>query len=74
LKLPTVTTTRALQLFQVMRQGAVLLGSVLLAKSGLATSDIGVYELLLYIGTILTFFWVNGVKRKRRTKKNKATK
>ena len=61
MKLPTVTTTRALQLFQVMRQGAVLLGSVLLAKSGLATSDIGVYELLLYIGTVLTFFWVNGL-------------
>ncbi len=61
MKLPTVTTTRALQLFQVMRQGAVLLSSVLLAKSGLTTSDIGVYELLLYLGTILTFFWVNGL-------------
>lgn len=61
MKFPAVTTTRALQLFQVMRQGAVLLGSVVLAKSGLSTADIGVYELLLYIGTILTFFWVNGL-------------
>jgi O-antigen/teichoic acid export membrane protein len=61
LKLPAVTTTRALQLFQVMRQGAVLLNSVILAKSGLSTAQIGFYEILLYIGTILTFFWVNGL-------------
>lgn len=60
MKFPALTTTRALQLFQVMRQGAVLLGSVLLAKSGLSTADIGVYEMLLYLGAVFTFFWVNG--------------
>jgi O-antigen/teichoic acid export membrane protein len=57
----TITTTRALQLFQVMRQGAVILTSILLAKSGLSTADIGAYEVLLYIGTVLTFFWINGL-------------
>jgi O-antigen/teichoic acid export membrane protein len=44
-----------------MRLGAVVLTSILLAKSGLPTADIGTYEMLLYIGTTLTFFWVNGL-------------
>ncbi len=55
------STTQALQLFQVMRVGSVMLTSILLAKSGLRTADIGTYEMLLYVGTILTFFWVNGL-------------
>ncbi len=44
-----------------MRFGSVLLTSVLLAKSGLSTVDIGSYELLLYVGSIVAFFWVNGL-------------
>ncbi len=55
------STSRALQIFQVMRMGAVILTSILLAKSGLDTAGIGNYEMLLYIGTTLTFFWVNGL-------------
>jgi O-antigen/teichoic acid export membrane protein len=56
-----MTTTRALQIFQVLRQGAVILGSIALAKSTLPLGDIGTYESLLYLGTVLTFFWVNGL-------------
>jgi O-antigen/teichoic acid export membrane protein len=56
-----MSTARALQLFQFMRQGAVLLISILLAKSSLSTAEIGAYEMLLYIGTITSFFWVNGL-------------
>lgn len=56
-----LSTMQALQLFQVMRIGAVVLTSILLAKSGLSTAGIGNYEILLYIGTTLTFFWVNGL-------------
>lgn len=56
-----MSTTRALQLFQLLRQGAVLLISILLAKSSLSTAEIGAYEMLLYIGTITSFFWVNGL-------------
>ncbi len=44
-----------------MRFGSVLLTSILLAKSGLSTADIGSYELLLYLGSIVAFFWVNGL-------------
>ncbi len=50
-----------MQAFQVLRLGAVLLTSVLLAKTGLSTSAIGVYELMLYVGATLSFFWVNGL-------------
>src|SRR5262245_50794353 len=44
-----------------MRIGSVVLTSILLAKSGLSTSEIGTYEMLLFVGTTLTFFWVNGL-------------
>lgn len=56
-----LSTSRALQLFQVMRMGSIIATSILLAKSGLSTAAIGAYEMLLYIGTTLTFFWVNGL-------------
>ena len=56
-----LSTSLALQIFQVMRLGAVIVTSILLARSGLSTSEIGHYELLLYIGTTMTFFWVNGL-------------
>ncbi|MDX2136038.1 MAG: hypothetical protein SFV52_14735 [Saprospiraceae bacterium] len=52
---------RAMQAFQVLRVGAILLTSVLLAKTGLSTSAIGVYEVMLYVGATLSFFWVNGL-------------
>ena len=58
---PPLTTTLALQLFQVMRLGAAVLTGVLLAKSGLSTTEIGSWEMLLYIGTTFSFFWVNGL-------------
>lgn len=56
-----LTTTLALQLFQVMRLGSAVLTGILLAKSGLSTTTIGAWEMLLYIGTTFTFFWVNGL-------------
>lgn len=56
-----INTTFALQAFQVMRLGAAVLTGVVLAKSGLTTTEIGTWELLLYLGTTFTFFWVNGL-------------
>lgn len=56
-----LTTTKALQFYQVCRQGAGILTGVLLAKTGLSTGAIGIFELLLYIGTTVSFFWVNGL-------------
>ena len=44
-----------------MRQGSTIVIAVLLAKSPLSTADIGIYEMLLYIGFTLTTFWVTGL-------------
>ena len=60
-RLFSLSTTRALQYYQLMRQGSVILVSVILAKSQLTTEEIGLYEMLFYIGTVLSFFWVNGL-------------
>ncbi|MBE2206929.1 MAG: hypothetical protein IAE84_05055, partial [Saprospiraceae bacterium] len=51
----------ALQAFHVMRQAAVIMTSVVMAKSALSTDDIGRWEMLLYIGYTLSFFWVSGL-------------
>ena len=42
-----------------MRFGSAILISILLAKSSLTAEGITNYEWLLYIGTALSFFWVN---------------
>jgi len=50
-----------LQLFQLFRYGAIILINILLAKSYLDMSDIGIYETLIFLGTGITFFWVSGL-------------
>jgi len=42
-----------------MRYGSAILISILLAKSSLTAEGITNYEWLLYIGTAVSFFWVN---------------
>ncbi len=54
-------STLAMQMYQVMRTGSAVLAGVVLAKSTLSTAEIGQWEMLLYVGTTLTFFWVNGL-------------
>jgi O-antigen/teichoic acid export membrane protein len=56
-----LTTTAALQINQILRQGSLVLVSILLAKSGLSSHDIGVFESLLFIGTTVSFFWMNAL-------------
>ena len=56
-----ITTTAALQFNQLLRQASLVLTSILLAKSGLTTDSIGVYETLLFIGTTLSYFWINAL-------------
>lgn len=55
-----MNSVRAFQLNQIMRQGGLLLGSVLLAKSPLSLSDIGDYEQYMYLQYACTFFWITG--------------
>jgi O-antigen/teichoic acid export membrane protein len=58
---PLITNVKALQAFQVLRQGATILIAIMLAKSSLALEDIGHYELLFYVGFTLTAFWIGGL-------------
>lgn len=44
-----------------MRQGATLLVAILLTKTGLSTGQIGTYEMLLYLGALVSVFWTQGL-------------
>lgn len=55
-----MTNVKAFQAFQILRQGAVILGAILLAHANLSKETIGNFEQLLYIGYSLTFFWISG--------------
>ncbi len=44
-----------------MRQGAAILIAILLAYSGLEDRAIGQYEMLLYVGYLLSFAWISGL-------------
>ncbi len=56
-----LTSVRALQLFQVMRFGAFFLTGILFTKLGLGAYGIGLYESLLFLGSLLSFFWLSGL-------------
>ena len=56
-----LTPIRALQFFQVLRFGTFFLTGILFTKLGLSTYDIGIYESLLFLGSVLSFFWLSGV-------------
>ncbi len=58
-----INNVRALQIFQILRQGAAILISIFLAKSILSTEDIGVFEMLTFIGTTVSFFWITGLNQ-----------
>ncbi|MFK8004850.1 MAG: lipopolysaccharide biosynthesis protein [Saprospiraceae bacterium] len=58
-----ITNVRALQGFQIMRQGAAILISILLAKSVLTSEEIGTFEMLTFIGTTVSFFWIAGLNQ-----------
>ncbi|MBX2875896.1 MAG: polysaccharide biosynthesis C-terminal domain-containing protein [Saprospiraceae bacterium] len=56
-----ISPLRALQIFNVGRQGSLILIAVLLAQLHLPTAELGNYEQLLFIGHILSFFLVSGL-------------
>ncbi|MCF8278395.1 MAG: oligosaccharide flippase family protein [Flavobacteriales bacterium] len=56
-----LTPVRALQFFQVLRFGTFFLTGILFTKLGLSTYDIGLYESLLFLGSVLSFFWLSGL-------------
>ncbi len=56
-----LTNHKALQIFHLLRQGTSILIAILLAKSSLSTTQIGAYEMLMYISYTVSFFWVSGL-------------
>jgi O-antigen/teichoic acid export membrane protein len=58
--LPRLSNTRALQTYQLMRAGAGILTGIFLSKTGLSTADIGIWESLLFLGSLVIFTGVNG--------------
>jgi O-antigen/teichoic acid export membrane protein len=50
-----------LQLFQLLRFVIFLIVSIVFAKSRLTRSEIGLWEMFLFVSTLLSFFWVTGI-------------
>jgi O-antigen/teichoic acid export membrane protein len=55
-----ITRVRSLQWFNIIRFGATFSLGILLAKSGLPTASISIYETLLFLGNLVSFFWLGG--------------
>jgi len=52
---------RSMQWFQIFRQGGLILTAIAMANGLLSQPEIGNYELLLFLGFSLSFFWVDGL-------------
>lgn len=59
----TLTTTKAFQVFHILRQGAVILINIFLAKSILGADAIGSYEKLAFLSFTVSYFWVSGLTK-----------
>lgn len=55
------STVRAMQFYHLSRKAAILIVSIVLAKSGLNLDEIGVFETLMYLGMLFAFFWVESL-------------
>ncbi len=56
-----INNISSLQIYQLLRFSTFLLISILFTKSHLSTADIGVYEVFLFLASIISFFWVTGL-------------
>ncbi|MEN9611366.1 MAG: hypothetical protein RLZZ628_2180 [Bacteroidota bacterium] len=56
-----LTLSRASQISQLLRRGGNILVAILLAKTHLPPSDIGIYETLTFLCSIADFFWLNAL-------------
>ena len=56
-----ISSTSAIQIFNIARYATLLLCSILLTKSAIGAEVIGHYETFILISGTLSFFWVNGL-------------
>ena len=60
-KIKLIDNISGLQLFQLMKPVIFLIISIVFTKSQLTSKDIGQWEMFMFIGGLLTFFWVTGI-------------
>ncbi len=60
-KLTFIDNISGLQLFQLMKPVAFLIISIVFTKSHLTRAEIGQWEMFMFIGGLMTFFWVTGI-------------
>ncbi len=60
-KIKLIDNISGMQLFQLMKPVIFLIISIVITKSPLSTEDIGQWEMFMFIGSLLTFFWVTGI-------------
>jgi len=60
-KIKLIDNVSGLQLFQLMKPVIFLIISIVFTKSYLTTQDIGQWEMFMFIGGLMTFFWVTGI-------------
>ena len=60
-KLNLIDNISGLQLFQLMRPVVFLIISIVFTKSHLTRAEIGQWEMFMFIGGLMTFFWVTGI-------------
>lgn len=55
----TISTTHAFQFNNLLRQVSFIVLSILMVKCGVPTEKIGIFETLMFLGTTISFFWLN---------------
>lgn len=54
-------TSRAFQFFQILRQIAIIIIAIALARTNLSQAAIGNYEMLFFLLFVVSFFWTSGI-------------
>ena len=60
-KIKLIDNIAGLQLFQLMKPVIFLIISIVFTKSHLTRGEIGQWEMFMFIGGFMTFFWVTGI-------------
>lgn len=60
-KIKLIDNIKGLQLFQLMKFVVFLIISIVFTKSHLTRSEIGAWEMFLFISGLISFFWVTGI-------------
>ncbi|HEY5470749.1 MAG TPA: polysaccharide biosynthesis C-terminal domain-containing protein [Bacteroidales bacterium] len=60
-RIKLIDNISGMQLFQLMKPVIFLIISIVITKSRLSIQDIGQWEMFMFIGSLLTFFWVTGI-------------